>query len=203
MLMADVRHDFSRTRIGLLDELDLGVVQTDLAEMRAEGESLLVAEDFAPEAQGYEITMDLRYVGQEHSVTLPVEGDVVEATEIERVKKAFDAAHEHAYGHTMPDPVEVVAVRLTATGRQEPPVLPRQPRREGHVLEARAHRSVVQVDGSRVTYAVYHRDNLAHGDSLSGPAVISEHTGTTVMHQGDTAKVGPYGEIIITVAEDK
>ncbi len=203
MLMADVRHDFSRTRIGLLDELDLGVVQTDLIEMRAEGESLLVAEDFGPESQEYEITMDLRYVGQEHSVTLQVEGEVIDAAEIERVKKAFDAAHERAYGHTMPDPVEVVAVRLAATGRQEPPVLPTMPRRDGHSVEPRSHRSVVQVDGSRVEYAVYHRDALAHGDSLSGPAVISEHTGTTVMHQGDTARVGPYGEIVITVAEGK
>jgi N-methylhydantoinase A len=178
-------------------------VQTDLVEMRAEGESLLAAENFGPDAQEYEITMDLRYVGQEHSVTLQVEGEVIDAAEIERIEKAFDAAHERAYGHTMPDPVEVVAVRLAATGRQEPPVLPTQPRREGHTVTARAHRSVVQVDGSRVEYAVYHRDDLAHGDSLSGPAVISEHTGTTVIHQGDLAEVGPYGEIVITVAEGK
>lgn len=203
MLMADMRHDFSRTRIGLLDQLDVDVVQDDLVEMRAEGESLLVAENFAPDARSYEISMDLRYVGQEHSVTLQVEGDVIDAAGIKQVKKAFHAAHERAYGHTMPDPVEVVAVRLAATGRQEPPVLPTLPRREGHSVQPRAHRSVVQVDGTRVEYAVHHRVDLTHGDQLVGPAVISEHTGTTVMHSGDTAKVGAYGEIVITVAEGK
>ncbi|MDI1289299.1 MAG: hydantoinase/oxoprolinase family protein, partial [bacterium] len=31
MLMADVRHDFSRTRIGALDKLDLAVVESDIA----------------------------------------------------------------------------------------------------------------------------------------------------------------------------
>ncbi len=202
MLMADVRHDFSRTRIGALDKLDLAVVNTDIAAMRAEGEQMLVAEGFAADAQEYAATINLRYEGQEHSVTLPIEG-AVDATEVARLKAAFDAAHERSYGHTMPDPIEIVAVRMSAIGRQEPPSLPVLPKRDGHVVEPRLSRSVIQVDGSASEYAVYHRDDFTHGDVINGPAVISEHTGTTVMHAGDVAKVGPYGEIVISLAEGK
>ena len=202
MLMADVRHDFSRTRIGALDKLDLTIVNSDLAVMRAEGEQMLVAEGFAPGAQEFAATINLRYEGQEHSVTLPIEG-TVDAAEVDRLKAAFDAAHERAYGHTMPDPIEVVAVRLSAVGRQEPPTLPTLEKREGHAVEPLMTRNVIQVDGSAQEYAVYHRDSFTHGDTISGPAVISEHTGTTVMHEGDEAKVGPYGEIVISVAEGK
>ena len=202
MLMADVRHDFSRTRIGALDKLDLTIVNSDLAVMRAEGEQMLVAEGFAPGAQEFAATINLRYEGQEHSVTLPIEG-TVDAAEVDRLKAAFDAAHERAYGHTMPDPIEVVAVRLSAVGRQEPPTLPTLEKREGHAVEPLMTRNVIQVDGSAQEYAVYHRDSFTHGDTITGPAVISEHTGTTVMHEGDEAKVGPYGEIVISVAEGK
>jgi N-methylhydantoinase A len=34
---------------------------------------------------------------------------------------------------------------------------------------------------------------------LSGPAVISEHTATTVIHAADTLRVGRHGEMVITV----
>lgn len=202
MLMADVRHDFSRTRIGALNKLDLTIVNADVAEMRAEGEQMLAAEGFAPEAQEFAATINLRYEGQEHSVTLPIEGHV-DATEVERLKEAFDAAHERSYGHTMPDPIEVVAVRMSAIGRQDPPSLPVLAKGDGHVVSPRLSREVIQVDGSAVEYAVYHRDDFTHGDVITGPAVISEHTGTTVMHKGDVATVGPYGEIVISLAEGK
>jgi len=202
MLMADVRHDYSRTRIGLLGEIDITVVRTDLADMRVLGEQFLTQQAFPAAAQEFSSAIDLRYVGQEHSVRLPIEGDF-DAGEVERLKMAFAAAHERAYGHTMPDPVEVVAVRLTAVGRQERPQLPQLPKREGHLLERLATRKVIQVDGSLEEYAVYHRDDFTHGDVVDGPAIISEHTGTSVLHAGDVANVGPYGEIIISVAKVK
>jgi N-methylhydantoinase A len=202
MLMADVRHDFSRTRIGALNKLDLSVVNADIGAMRAEGEAMLTAEGFAPAAQEFAATINLRYEGQEHSVTLPIEGEV-DSAEVERLKQAFDAAHERAYGHTMPDPIEVVAVRMSAIGYQEAPTLPILPRREGHVIAARSRRQVILDDGTSVEYAVYHRDDFTHGDAITGPAVISEHTGTTVMHEGDVATVGAYGELVISLEEGK
>ncbi len=202
MLMADVRHDFSRTRIGALDKLDLANVNSDIAEMHAEGEQMLAAEGFSLDAQEYAATINLRYEGQEHSVTLLIAGHVDDA-EVERLKGAFDAAHERAYGHTMPDPIEVVALRTSAIGRQEPPTLPKLATRDGHTAQTRLSRNVIQVDGSSVEYAVYHRDDFMNGDVINGPAVISEHTGTTVMHANDVAKVGPYGEIVISLAEGK
>jgi N-methylhydantoinase A len=103
----------------------------------------------------------------------------------------------------MPDPIEVVAVRMSAIGRQDPPSLPVLAKGDGQAVSPRLSRNVIQVDGSAVEYAVYHRDDFTHGDVITGPAVISEHTGTTVMHAGDVATVGPYGEIVISLAEGK
>lgn len=201
MLMADVRHDFSRTRIGQIDDMNLDVLQSDIEEMRTEASAALEQDGFAKSAHEYLVSVNLRYVGQEHSVTLPLAG-ALNSTEVVRLKGAFDLAHEQAYGHTMPDPIEVVALRLTGVGKQETPDVPTLPKREGHKPVARTMRSVMQMDGNRAQYSVYHRDDLAHGDVIPGPAVIAEHTGTTVMHSGDVAVIGAHGEMVITIARE-
>ena len=46
---------------------------------------------------------------------------------------------------------------------------------------------------------VYVRERLLAGDELAGPAVIVEHTATTVMHRGHRLVVGDHGELIITL----
>ncbi len=146
------------------------------------------------------MAIDMRYVGQEHSVRLPIR-EAFSAAEAERLKVAFAEAHERAYGHTMPDPIEVVAVRLSAIGRQERPHVPEQERRTGVTVAPRASRRVIGADGTIEEYGLYHRDDFRHGDEILGPAVIGEHTGTTVLHAGDRASIGAYGQIVITVAE--
>ncbi len=200
MLMADVRHDYARTLIGLLDQLDIVSVQSHLANMRAQGDQALAEEGFEPAAREYLMAIDMRYVGQEHSVRLSIVGPF-SAAEANRLKVSFADAHERAYGHTMPDQIEVVAVRLSAVGRQARPHVPREERRDGVTVEPRTTRQVIQVDGSLSEYRVYHRDDFQHGDRIPGPAVISEHTGTTVFHEGDSASIGAYGEIVIRVAK--
>lgn len=200
MLMANVQHDYSRTRIALVDEADLGSLEADFAEMRTQGTKALSAEGFAGKDQQFETQIDLRYLGQEHSVTMKI-GSSINPAEIERVKEAFAEAHEQAYGHAMPDPIEMVALRFTALGMVEAPSLPELPRDGGHGVTPIGQRMVYQGNGVRVPYKLYNRDDFRFGDVIEGPAVINEHTATTVFHAGDTAEIGAHGEIIISVAK--
>ncbi len=60
--------------------------------------------------------LDCRYVGQSFELTIPYARDF---------RRAFDAAHEHAFGFATPDrPLEVVNVRARATGAWSGPPLP-------------------------------------------------------------------------------
>lgn len=200
MLMANVQHDFARTRISLLEQVDAAGVQADFAEMAEQGKAALSDEGFASADQLVTRSVDLRYAGQEHSVTLPVEG-LFDAAEISRLHTAFAEAHERAYGHTMTDPIELVALRLSATGAVEAPTLPPVPTGKG-VVDERSTRQVYR-DGERVTYRVFHRSDFGSGDLVHGPAIINEHTATTVLHPGDSARIGLLGEIVISVAKEK
>jgi N-methylhydantoinase A len=200
MLMADVQHDFSRTRVSLLDAADLGSLEEQFTEMLQQGQTALETEGFAADRRIFSLSVDLRYLGQEHTVTVPL-ATRLGAAEIERLKRAFAVAHERQYGHAMTDPVEIVTVRLRAVGTVDPPQLPLVERGTGEPPGPVGHRAVYQRRGERTDYKLYDRSAFKAGQRVAGPAIVNEHTATTVLHEGDVAVVGPYGEIVITVGK--
>jgi N-methylhydantoinase A len=200
MLMADVQHDFSRTRVSLLDAADLTLLQQQFDEMLDQGHHALESEGFAPGQRTFARSVDLRYLGQEHTVTVPLAGGLSPA-ETERLKEAFAVAHERQYGHAMTDPVEIVTVRVRAVGTVEAPELPAVERSNGTEPAPVGQRAVYQRGGERADYRLYDRSAFKAGHRVVGPAVINEHTATTVLSEGDAAVVGRYGEIIITVGK--
>jgi N-methylhydantoinase A len=196
MLFADVQHDFSRTAVTPLAELDSPLVAASFAEMASEARQTLSGEGFAE--QVLTRSVDVRYAGQEHTVTVPVpDGGDLAAT----VGREFTELHERQYGHTMDDPIEVTTLRLRATGEVDKPTLPVLPPRKDGGLEPEGTRDVfVSAGRPAVPYALYTRENLLDGDEITGPAVIAEHTATTVIHEGDHLRVGEHGEMVIKVA---
>jgi N-methylhydantoinase A len=198
MLMANVQHDLAMTRISLLDDLDASALSDDFDAMRSDAAEALVRDGYEPNDHVFLYSADLRYLGQEHSVTVPIERDLDE-TGIETLKTAFTAAHEQAYGHPMPDPIEVVAVRLTGIGVGEYPMLPQHETDDSIAPEPFGHRQVYIGDGRRQAFALYERESLPAGAEIAGPAIICESTATTVIFEADSARVGSHLELVITI----
>ena len=201
MLMANVQHDLAMTRISLLDHLDARALEADFGGMRTEAAEALVRDGYEANDHVFLYSADLRYLGQEHSVTVPIERELDESG-IEVLKSAFTAAHEQAYGHTMPDPIEIVAVRLSGIGVGEYPMLPQHETAECSPPEPFGRRDVYVGDGRRQSFALYERDAIPAGAEISGPAIICESTATTVLFESDSARVGSHRELIITIGQE-
>lgn len=174
------------------------VAAGEFSTMEGEAIEALEADSFPSSRRRFHRLIDLRYQGQEHSVSIPVEARV-DAEELERLGVAFHAAHALRYGHALSDPIEVVTVRTRAVGLVERPELPAVTVRSIAQLVPTTRRSVYQEDGSRTEYAVYHRDSFCFEDRIVGPAVVNEHTSTTILHEGDFAVVGRLGELRVDV----
>jgi N-methylhydantoinase A len=202
MLFADVQHDFARTAVTPLAQLDPSRLADSYDAMVAQARETLAAEGFPPEAQVLARSVDVRYAGQEHTVTVPIPDDpLAVAAAIER---DFTALHARQYGHTMDDPIEVTTLRLRASGLVDKPTLPKLTRRGAGTPTPDGTRAVyLDEDRPAVAYPLYTRETLLAGDEIAGPAVIAEHTATTVIHGGDLLRVGDYGEMVITVATEK
>jgi N-methylhydantoinase A len=195
MLMADVQHDFARTMVAPLAGLDADAVVAEYAAMELEAGILLATEGFTNGRRILARSLDVRYVGQEHSVTVDFPND-----DLSTVEESFAVLHERQYGHTMTDPMEITTLRLRAAGVVDKPTLPRLRERASGSAVPDGIRQVYESDGrSEVPYSLYTRESLLAGDEIAGPAIIAEHTATTVLHTGDALRVGEHGELVITV----
>jgi len=201
MLMADVQHDQAQTFVTKLLGADLSALERQFREMEDNAVATLEQDGFPPERRKLLRLADLRYQGQEHTVAVPVES-VIASSEVERLSEAFAEAHRVRYGHALTDPVEIVTLRCRGIGLVDRPALPQVGPRTSGVLDPIGSRLVYQSDGSRREYAVYQREDCYYGDKIEGPAVINEHTSTTVLHDGDVAVIGQLGELRITVAAE-
>jgi N-methylhydantoinase A len=132
MLVSDVRHDYVRTCFGRLDEVAPDTLAAMIAEMSDEGRALLKEEGLPSDAISAEPFFDLRYAGQEFTLRVPVSPDEISPDGLRAVRARFDDMHEARYGHVAKDEaVEVVNVRLVATGRRDTPDLDAAPAAAG------------------------------------------------------------------------
>ncbi|GAA2825415.1 N-methylhydantoinase A [Leucobacter komagatae] len=197
MLMADVQHDYSRTTIQPLDELDSAAADALYADMESEASVALEGEGFGVDRRAFSRVVAVRYSGQEHSVTVDYPSDGTDPRSV--IREEFDRLHLRQYGHTMDDPIEITTLRLHAVGVVDKPDLPQVAARTAGDSYPTATRTVTLPDESQAEYALVARESLLAGDVVEGPAVITEHTATTVMHAGDRLEVGPYGELVISI----
>lgn len=200
MLMADVQHDFARTSVMPLAELTPEVTSRAYAEMEEQARERLADEGFGPQASRLVRTLDVRYAGQEHSVTIPFPEDAESPLPI--IEATFAEVHERQYGHVMPDPLEVTTLRLQGIGQVDKPRLPEVPQRTDGKPTAVGTRTVYVNDSDpKAQYALYIREQLLTGDVVTGPAVVAEHTATSVIHAGDRLEVGAHGELVIHLGQ--
>jgi N-methylhydantoinase A len=203
MLFADLRHDFVQTAPGRLEQIDLAAVNAIFAGMMQEGRELLTREGMPPERMNLRRGIDLRYVGQEHTVALPVEITPLTKDEAFTLRRRFDELHKLTYGYDAPDvEVEIVNLRLTALGHIQPPQLVR-------LQEGSSRPPAKAACGTRQVYfaerqefsecPVYRRDALQAGNVLVGPALVEEPATVTVVYAEDRLVVNPYGLLEIQI----
>ncbi len=202
MLMVDVAHDFAQTYVAGTASLELDRINQIRQVLRQEAESALAADGIAPERQLFEPMAEMRYVGQEHAVTLSLPPRTITQADMPELIERFNALHHRHYGHSMDDPVEIVTLRLRATGllpRPRIPVGESDPTAE--LPPPKGERPVALADSPVMqTYPVYDRRVLGIGMTLPGPAIVEEPTCTTVLHQGDDLTVGRHGELRIDIS---
>ena len=195
MLLADERHDFIRTHFSDLAGVDFTQLVKVYKEMREQAQASLHHSRGAQE----QIQLDLRYVGQEFTLSVPVTVRQLESGDRKGIRKAFDALYEHRYAHhSAEEPVELVNMRLGVVGKRAKLKFPRLSK--ARAAAAASYREVYFTDARKpVRCPVYQRDSLKAGARVTGPALIQEHGTTMVLFARDDCRVTPSGELIIRI----
>jgi N-methylhydantoinase A len=194
MLLADARIDASKTFTARLGDDTVTAMQDAFAAMERDAAAAL-AEEFGASEVFFERHAEMRYVGQNHSIKVPVSGLADPAA----IKSAFERDYKRRYGHADARAAgEMQALHLSAFARQKRPDLGRLPQ----IAETGAPRGARQVyfggpGGGWAEAAVYDRAVLRPGFAADGPAVIEEYGSTTLVAPGDRFAIGPLHEIRI------
>jgi N-methylhydantoinase A len=198
MLATDVRHDRSRTHVRALAQTTPAELRAILAEL--EREALAALDGDGDGAARVEHSVDLRYVGQEYHLNLPVDpADLDFAALAERLHEV----HRRTYGYATPEfPVQLVHLRVAAISPTARPRLPSYPAADGGGSpEVRARRPVFFAEAGFVDTPIHDVEALRAGHRVAGPAVIEDPRSTVVVLPGQQATVDRLRNVILTDAE--
>jgi N-methylhydantoinase A len=187
MLAARPGRQLSRSWPGLLLEQAEVEIEAGFSDLFEQGRSALVDEGVAAGDCRTQPSLDLRYLGQSYTLTLPWQGLV--ATEHD-----FHQRHHDRYGHRMELPVELVNLRQAVTGPN--PDVDLAPVASS-VTDSEPAARVSVVDQPQPV-PVYRRERLPAGAELRGPAIVIENVATTWLAPGWRARVDVVGNLILS-----
>jgi N-methylhydantoinase A len=200
-VVADMRHDRVQTVNRLLAELDCAALEAEMRGVAEAAEALLARAGVAFERIERGFELDMLYVGQTHTVAVPLPEGAALTPEV--VQRAFDEAYLAAYGRLLQAiPVRVLNYRVAVTGRRPhfdmrvfaPPA--------GSAEAARRGARRIRVDGADLEAPVWERLELPEGAVIEGPALLEQPDTTIFVDPGLTGRVDSHGNLIITRVGD-
>ena len=204
MLFSDLRYDFVRTWFRPLAEVSFEEAERIYESLIARGSAAVESSGARTSEVVVERAADMRYVGQEHAVTITLPASFFRRRDRDAIKERFDQVHRQRYGTSAPaEPVEMVSLRATVTGVMRKPKLERigKGSRAPRAAARRGSRSVYFAEaGKAVKTPAFARVELAAGNRIAGPALVEEHASTTVLLPGDRLVVDDFGNLVIEVS---
>jgi N-methylhydantoinase A len=201
MLFSDLRYDYVRTSLMSLEDAPFDQIEKAFRELEMQGQEAIGATSVKPHKVTIKRALDMRYVGQEHAVTVDLPMQVFARKDRKAIKQHFDEMHELRYGTSAPtERAEIVSLRTTVTGLMRKP--PQEKVKKGSgapTKKAFTGKRPVSFDGRFRDAPTYRRAELLAGNKIKGPALIEEHASTTVLMPGDTMTVDAYGNLVIRV----
>lgn len=203
MLHADLRYDTVRTWMRHLDSVQSSEMQAVFDDLAAQGRASLGHSGLHSQGVNIGYAADMRYVGQEHAVTVDLDPADVRDGDLSLVKQRFDAVHAERYGTSAPEePAEIVSLRATVAGIMQKPAIDRVAAGIAAPPAAALHghrEAFFNGHSQPVSTPVYERDALLAGNTFPGPALVQEHASTTVVLPGDRLMVDAFGNLVITI----
>lgn len=206
MLFSDLRYDYVRTWYTRLDEADFAEMENVYRALEDQGRAAVASTSVRPQRIAIKRAMDMRYVGQEHAVTVDLPMRVFAKKDRAAIKRHFDDMHCLRYGTAAPEErAEIVSLRTTVTGvMKKPPQQPiargtSRPPKEAFTGKRKVYFAANGRAGRFLLTPTYQRANLKAGNRIAGPALVEEHGSTTVLLPRDAMTVDAYGNLVITV----
>lgn len=198
MLRSDLKHDFVRTHVALLQDTEPATVRKIFGEMQSEGDKLLLSEGIPRDRIKYQFSVDLRYVRQYHEVNLEITTEALQRDTLDIIAGGFHQQHNSLYGYSLEAEnaaVELINFRLMCIGRTQKPAL--RPEEYGGTDPSRAvknrRRTFLPLQKHHEEVDVYDGLRLRFGNKICGPAIVEQVNTTAFVTPEYNLMVDRYG----------
>ena len=201
-VIADLRHDQVQTLNLMVDGIDIAALDKRMVAAGKEAKAVVDAAGVAVERIDVLFELDMHYLGQTHTVAVPLpvtfgeDGTgITEAT----IRAAFDRTYEAAFSRLLPGiPTRIVSLRTAAVGR-----------RPAFDLTAFAPGADASLDkAGKGTRPVFHggewhdakvlsRLDLPAGSVIDGPAVLEQPDATIYIDPDLAGRVDGLGNLVV------
>ncbi|GGW51361.1 5-oxoprolinase [Streptomyces lucensis JCM 4490] len=172
----------------LLDAAAMPGIHRTADDLETAARAELAAEDVPHDRVRVTRRAELRYDGTDTTLTVELAGPGA-------MTRAFEERHRATYSFTLDRPVVVEALSVEATGITSPPDLSALAPYEGHravPVTVRLH-----TGGAWRDVPLHRREGLPPGETVTGPAIITEFGATTVVDDGWRAAATDAGHLVM------
>ena len=200
LLFADTEHQCIRAFYQPFDEIDLENCNTALSKLRAEAEALVANDGYAPNARKVTCFADMRYVGQNTALTLPIPNPPYDAAELSKIEESFAKAHLATFGYRSDEEsVQFVTVKAVGQGISAMPRLPDKITVPEGLKKSGNRKAYYGDTHGWVDTPIIARNDL-NADCRPGPLIIEEYDSTTVVRPGWSAALDRWNNIVMKKA---
>lgn len=190
LLVADIRSDFSRTRLLPLAGDSVPALLATNDELRAQAAEWLRKEGIDAGPATFKLAVDMRYLGQSHELTIPLP-DVAPGELPISLAQSFKEEHARVYGYASDAPMQLVTARLTllVSVARPPAVRSERGSPESSVGQPSGRRRVwFREAGGWADCPTYDRESISSHAPMHGPLIIEQMDTTTVVPPGMTVR---------------
>ncbi len=193
-VMADMRHDAVQTLNKSLNELDLAQLKTRLASLAEACQKRLDSAGVRFERVQEVVALDMLYMGQTHTLQVPLNADDISR---DSIQAAFEKAYAASFGRVLSGMViRVMNLRYARIGVR--------PKFDLAVLAPQGKGSTAPLGVQRVYHTGqwwdaqrYARLDLPVAAQVAGPAILEQADTTVWLEPGFSARVDTLGNLLV------
>jgi N-methylhydantoinase A len=185
-----------------LDGLDIAALDRCMVAAGEEVRSVVGSAGAMIERIDLSFEFDMHYVGQTHTVAVPVPVTLQDGTTgitSAIIRSAFETTYTASFSRLLPGlPIRIVSLRSAAIGRR--PALDLSafaPGPEAMVEKAKRGMRPVWIEGAWLETQIWSRLDLPIGAIIEAPAILEQPDATIYIEPGLRGRVDRFGNLIV------
>ena len=199
-VMSDLRHDEVRTMNLMLDELDCCHLKELIQTITESSKKLIERSKASLKSVKSVIELDMLYVGQSHSVSVPLTADINSLT-VDKIRKSFIDVYSQNYSRPLSGiPIRILNLRISVIGVRPAVDLKilAKGNRAKKIEECILAEQKIYAEGTWHNAQIIDRLRLPEGSLIHGPALLVQGDATIYVDPRIIARTDKFGNIIMT-----